>query len=85
MTLVQVVGMGRIKKPDRVIRVCFSGVRLPKVFGLGRWRVFRFVELAKEGFGERLAHIQAGSDELVEDGPPAANAGKFTVRELAEN
>ena len=68
MTFVRVVGIGRIKKPDRVIRVCFYGVPLPKVFDLGRLSVFRFVELAKEGFVERLANIQAGSDELVEDG-----------------
>jgi hypothetical protein len=37
-----------------VIRVCLYRVRFPKVFDLGRLSVFRFVELAKEGFVEWL-------------------------------
>jgi hypothetical protein len=58
----------KIKKPDLAVRLRFSDKSLPTVFNLVLLRVFRFVELAKEGFVERLADIQAGSDELVEDG-----------------
>jgi hypothetical protein len=65
--LLRVVGIGRIKKPDRVIRVCFYGVRFPKVFDLGRLSVFRFVELAEEGFVEWLTDVHAGSDQFAED------------------
>lgn len=39
----------------------------PKVFDLGLLRVFRFVELAKKGFVERLADIHASSDQFVEN------------------
>ena len=42
---------------------------LIQVFDLGLLCFFRFVELAKEGFVERLADIHASSDEFVEDRP----------------
>jgi hypothetical protein len=65
----RVVRIGRIKKPDQVIRLCFSGVGFPKVFDLGLLRIFRFTQLAKEVFVECLADIHARSDQLVEDRP----------------
>ena len=65
--MLRVVGIGRIKKPDRVIRLGFYGVRFPKLYDLGQLSVFRFVELAKEGFVEWLADVHASSDQFAED------------------
>jgi hypothetical protein len=47
----------------------FLWCTFPKVFDLGLLCVFRFVELAKEGFVECLADIHASSDQFVEDRP----------------
>jgi hypothetical protein len=47
--------------------VMFLWCTFPKGFDLGLLCVFRFVELAKEGFVERLADIHISSDQFVEN------------------